>query len=67
MLQPFLEYRCLKISNIAQNTSDKKKNKPIGFLSIFVKNTYGGKMIPIWPQDFGMMNFSGKIVDSSCS
>jgi len=26
-----------------------------------------GKMIPIWPQDFGMMNFSGKIVHSSCS
>jgi hypothetical protein len=24
-------------------------------------------MIPIWPQDFVMMNFSGKIVHSSCS
>jgi hypothetical protein len=50
MLQPFLEYRCLKISNIAQNTSDKKKNKPIGFLSIFVKNTYGGKWFLYGPR-----------------
>jgi len=32
-----------KNSNIAQNTSDKKKNKPSALLSIFVKNAYGGK------------------------
>jgi hypothetical protein len=30
-----------KNSNIAQNTSDKKKNKPSALLSIFVKNVYG--------------------------
>ena len=56
-----------KNSNIAQNTSDKKKNKPIGSFIHLCEKCLWGKMIPIWPQDFVMMNFSGKIVHSSCS
>lgn len=66
MLQPFLELRCRKIP-ILLRMLDKKKNKPIGFFIHLCEKCLWGKMIPIWPQDFGMMNFSGKIVHSSCS
>jgi hypothetical protein len=44
----------------------KRKINPLAFLSIVVKNAYG-ENDSYMDQDFGMMNLSGKIVDSNCS
>ena len=67
MLQSSLEHRRRKIPILLRTLLTKRKNKPIGFFIHLCEKCLCGKMIPIWPQDFVMMNFSGKIVDSSCS
>jgi hypothetical protein len=42
-----------KIPIFAQNISDKKKNKPIGFFIYRCEKCLWGKMIPIWTKTSG--------------